>query len=79
MSKMARLLAALIIVTILALVFLISGLITKLLMLLPSPWCHLAVVSYLAVVLVGGIYIILGKVKQEKETITTLNLTEDDV
>lgn len=66
MSKMARLLAALIIVTILALVFFISGLITKLLMLLPSPWCHIAIVSYLAVVLVGGIYVILGKVEQEK-------------
>lgn len=79
MSKMARLLAALIIVTILALAFFISGLITKLLMLLPSPWCHIAVVSYLAVVLVGGIYVILGEVEQEKETTTTLNLTEDDV
>ena len=61
MSKMERLLAALIIVTILALVFFISGLITKLLMLLPSPWCHIAVVSYLAVVLVGGVYMILGE------------------
>lgn len=66
MSKMARLLAALIIVTILALVFFISGLITKLLMLLPSPWCHIAIVSYVAVVLVGGIYVILGKDEQEK-------------
>ena len=67
MSKMARLLAALIIVTILALVFFISGLITKLLMLLPSPWCHIAIVSYLAVVLVGGIYVILGEIEQEKD------------
>lgn len=66
MSKMERLLAALIIVTILALVFFISGLITKLLMLLPSPWCHIAIVSYLAVLLVGGIYVILGKIEQEK-------------
>lgn len=63
---MARLLAALIIVTILALVFFISGLITKLLMLLPSPWCHIAIVLYLAVLLVGGIYVILGKIEQEK-------------
>ena len=67
MSKMARLLAALIIVTILALGFFISGLITKLLMLLPSPWCHIAIVSYLAVVLVGGIYVILGEIEQEKD------------
>ena len=66
MSKMARLLAALIILTILALVFFILGLITKLLMLLPSPWCHIAIVSYLAVVLVGGIYVILGEIEQEK-------------
>lgn len=66
MSKMARLLAALIIVAILSLVYFISGLITKLLMLLPSPWCHIAIVSYLAVVLVGGIYVILGEVEQEK-------------
>lgn len=64
---MARLLAALIIVTILALVFFISGLITKLLMLLPSPWCNIAIVLYLAVVLVGGIYVILGKIEQEKD------------
>lgn len=67
MSKMARLLAALIIVTILALVFFISGLIAKLLMLLPSLWCHIAIVSYLAVVLVGGIYVILGEIEQEKD------------
>lgn len=67
MSKMAQLLAALIIVTILALGFFLSGLITKLLMLLPSPWCHIAIVSYLAVVLVGGIYVILGKIEQEKD------------
>lgn len=67
MSKMARLLAALIIVTILALVFFISGLITKLLMLLPSPWCNIAIVLYLAVMLVGGIYVILGKIEQEKD------------
>lgn len=66
MSKAGRLLAAIIIVAILSLVYLVSGLIAKLLMLLPSPWCHIAVVSYLAVVLVGGIYVILGKVKQEK-------------
>lgn len=66
MSKMARLLAALIIVTILALAFFISGLITKLLMLLPSPWCHIAVVSYAAVVLVGGIYVILGKTEDDE-------------
>lgn len=67
MSKMARLFAALIIVAILSLVCLVSGLITELLMLLPSPWCHIAMVSYLAVVLVGGVYVILGKVEQEKE------------
>ena len=67
MSKMARLLAALIIVAILALVYFISGLITKLLMLLPSPWCHIAIVPYLAVVLVGGIYVILGEIEQEKD------------
>lgn len=66
MSKMERLLAAIIIVTILALACFVSGLITKLLMLLPSPWCHIAVVSYLAVVLVGGVYVILEKVEQEK-------------
>lgn len=66
MSKMERLLAALIIVAILALARLVSGLITELLMLLPSPWSHIAVVSYLAVILVGGIYVILGKVEQEK-------------
>ena len=47
-------------------------------MLLPSPWCDIAMVLYLAVVFVGGIYVILGKVEQEKETTTTLNLTEDD-
>ena len=67
MSKMSRLLAALIIVAILSLAFFISGLITKLLMLLPSPWCHIAIVSYLAVVLVGGIYVILGEIEQEKD------------
>lgn len=67
MSKMERLLAALIIVAILALACFVSGLITKLLMLLPSPWCHIAVVSYLAVVLVGGVYVILGKVEQERK------------
>lgn len=67
MSKMARLLAALIIVTMLALVYFISVLITKLLMLLPSPWGHIAIVSYLAVVLVGGIYVILGENEQEKD------------
>lgn len=66
MSKMERLLAAIIIVAILALACFVSGLITKLLMLLPSPWCHIAIVSYLAVVLVGGIYVILGKIEQEK-------------
>lgn len=66
MSKMARLLAALIIVAILSLVCLVSGLITKLLMLLPSPWCDIAMVSYIAVVIVGGIYVILGKIEQEK-------------
>lgn len=67
MSNMARLLAALIIVAILSLACFISGLITKLLMLLPSPWCHIAIVSYLAVVLVGCIYVILGKIEQEKD------------
>lgn len=66
MSKMARLLAALIIVAILSWVCLVSVLITELLMLLPSPWCHIAMVSYLAVVLVGGIYVILGEVEQGK-------------
>lgn len=60
-------LAALIIVAIFSLAFFISGLITKLLMLLPSPWCHIAIVSYLAVVLVGGIYVILGEIEQEKD------------
>lgn len=63
---MARLLAALIIVTILALLFFISGLITKLLMLLPSPWCHIGVGLYLGTVLIGGVYVILGKIEQEK-------------
>ena len=67
MSKMKRLLTAILIVTTLALVCFVSGLITKLLMLLPSPWCHIAIVSYLAVVLVGGIYVILGKIEQEKD------------
>ena len=67
MSKMARLLAALIIVAILSLACFISGLITKLLMLLPSPWCYIAIVSYLAVVLVGGIYVILGEIEREKD------------
>lgn len=67
MSKMQRLLAAIIIVTILALVCFVSGLITKLLMLLPSPWCHIAIVSYLSVVLVGGVYVILGKIEREKD------------
>lgn len=63
MGKIERLLAAIIIVTILALACFISGLITELLMLLPSPWCHIAVVSYLAVVLFGGVYVILGKIE----------------
>lgn len=67
MSKMERLRATIIIVTILALACFVSGLITKLLMLMPSPWCHIAIVSYLVVVLVGGVYVILGKVEQEKE------------
>ena len=67
MSKMKRLLAAIIIVTIFALVCFVSGLIAKLLILLPSPWCYIVSVSYLVVVLVGGVYVILGKVEQEKE------------
>lgn len=75
MNKMKRLLAALIIVTILALVCLVSGLIAKLLMLLPSPWCHIAVVSYLTVMLIGIIYVIIGEIEQDK--ITTLNLTKE--
>lgn len=66
MSKMARLLAALIIVTILALTGFVSGLITKLLMLLPSPWCHIGVGLYLGTVLIGGAYVILGNIEQEK-------------
>lgn len=67
MSKMKRLLAAILIVTTLALVCFVSGLITELLMLLPSPWCHIAVVLFLAVVLVGGVYVILGKIEREKD------------
>ena len=66
MSKMKRLLVAIIIVTTLAWVCLVSGLIAKLLILLPSPWCHIVIVSYLVVVLVGGVYVILGKIEQEK-------------
>lgn len=66
MSKMARLLAALIIVAILSLACLISNLITKLLMLLPSPWCHIGVGLYLGTVLIGGACVILGNIGQEK-------------
>lgn len=73
MNKMKRLLAALIIVTILALAILVSGLIAELLMLLPSPWCYIAVVLFLAVVLVGGVYVILGKIEQEKDNHVKLN------
>lgn len=64
MSKMERLLAAIIIVTIFALACFVLGLIAKL---LPSPWCYIVSVSYLVVVLVRGVYVILGKVEQEKE------------
>lgn len=64
---MKRLLVAIIIVTTLALACFVSGLITKLLMLLSSPWCHIVIVSYLVVVLVGGVYVILGKIEQEKD------------
>lgn len=64
---MKRLLAAIIIVTTLALACFVSVLITKLLMLLPSPWCYIVIVSYLVVVLVGGVYVILGKIEQEKD------------
>mgnify|MGYP003563844299 CR=1 FL=1 len=73
MSKMKRLLTAILIVTTLALVCFVSGLITKLLVLLPSPWCHIAIVSYLVVVLVGGVYVILGKIEQEKDNHVKLN------
>ena len=66
MSKADRLLAAIIIVAILALACFVSGLITKLLMLLPSPWCHIGVGLYLGTVLIGGVYVILGKIEQEK-------------
>lgn len=66
MSKTYKLLAAIIIVAILALACLVSGLITKLLMLLPSPWCHIGVGLYLGTVLIGGVYVILGKIGQEK-------------
>ena len=73
MSKMKRLLVAIIIVTTLAWVCLVLGLIAKLLILLPSPWCHIAVVSYLVVVLVGGVYVILGKIEQKKDNHVKLN------
>lgn len=66
MSKADRLLAAIIIVAILALTCFVSGLITKLLMLLSSPWCHIGVGLYLGIVLIGGVYVILGKIEQEK-------------
>ena len=66
MSKMKRLLVAIIIVTTLALVCFVSGLITKLLILLPSPWCHIVIVSYLTVTLIGIVYVMIGKIEQEK-------------
>lgn len=66
MSKVDRLLAAIIIVAILALACFVSGLTTKLPMLLPSPWCHIGVGLCLGTVLIGGVYVILGKIGQEK-------------
>ena len=35
-------------------------------MLLPSPWCHIGVGLYLGTVLIGGAYVILGNIEQEK-------------
>lgn len=61
MNKTDRFIASVIIVAILALACFVSGLITKLLMLLPSPWCHIGVGVFLGTLLIGGVHVLLGK------------------